>query len=224
MSKVLQFSGGLDSLACLHFLRNEKGLIVLTLSTDGQYPSRRDYLNKVKDAHPHLEFVEWYGDRQIHKYGHPVDVIPIKFTTIGKIIQGGEVRYQPYTECCNRGIWLPMADTTRKLGATEVYRGQRDSDEYKSPIRHGHVEEGITYYFPIQEWSREQVKEYVWANCPDLIPDYYNSELTSQDCWDCTAYLKDNIRRIKNLPEPQKNVVENVLRQWRKDIDEETRW
>lgn len=222
--KVLQFSGGLDSLVCLDLLKNTRGLTVFTISTDGAYPERDAYMKRVAEFYPHLNFVVKQTHRELDRYGAPVDVVPIRFTTMGNLIHGTPVKYQPYTECCARAIWLPMHLAVKELGATVVYRGQRADDEYKAPIKNGHVEDGITYQFPIEQWSRESVVKYVENHCPELMPEYYQHEESSRDCWDCTAYLKHNKVRIGNLPAAQKACVVSTIQEWYDDIVDETRW
>jgi 3'-phosphoadenosine 5'-phosphosulfate sulfotransferase (PAPS reductase)/FAD synthetase len=222
--KVLQFSGGIDSLACLELLKNERGLHVVTVSTDGSYPERDAYLKMVADRHPHIPFMTIMSDRDLKEYGHPVDVVPMRYTGLGNMIEDTPVKYQSAFECCARGFWYPMMDTMIRMGATEVFRGQRRDDLLKSPIKDGHVEGPITYRFPIYDWTRGQVAHYVKVNCPDLVPEYYSTELTSRDCWDCTAYLRDNAARIRNLPHEQRIKVSDILAEWRRDVNEETRW
>lgn len=221
---ILQFSGGIDSLACLELLKGMPKLKVLTVSTDGAYPERAEYLAKVAEAYPQFEFTTIHTDRALEQTGYPVDVVPIKFTRLGNITQGTPVRYQSYLECCWRSIWLPMMDACKQLGATDIYRGQRADDVHKAPIEDGHVEDGITYHFPIEKWTRDDVHAYVKKHCPSLVPEYYASEKTSRDCWDCTAYLADNLGRIGNLSTSQHASVVKVLDQWSTDIANETRW
>jgi 3'-phosphoadenosine 5'-phosphosulfate sulfotransferase (PAPS reductase)/FAD synthetase len=222
--KVLQFSGGVDSLACLELLKNERGLHVVTVSTDGSYPERDSYLKMVSDRHPHTPFFTIPSQRKLAEHGRPVDVVPMRYTGIGNMVEGTPVKYQSAFECCSRGFWEPMNDTMIKMGATTIYRGQRMDDVLKAPIADGYVENGVTYSLPIYYWTRQQVLHYVKVNCPDLVPPYYDTELTSRDCWDCTAYLRDNVARIRNLPKEQYITVNSILEQWRQDVNQETRW
>ena len=222
--KVLQFSGGIDSLACLELLKNERGLYVVTVSTDGSYPERDSYLKMVADRHPHLVFLTVNSHRHLEKHGRPVDVLPMRYSVLGSMIENTPVKYQSAFSCCSRGFWEPMHEVMRKLKATEVFRGQRRDDVIKSPIPDGYVEDDITYRFPIYDWTRGQVEHYVKLHCPDLLPEYYEKELTSRDCWDCTAYLRDNTARIRNLPQEQFITVSSILSEWRRDVNYETRW
>jgi 3'-phosphoadenosine 5'-phosphosulfate sulfotransferase (PAPS reductase)/FAD synthetase len=219
--QILQFSGGFDSLACLALLQDEAGLEVLTVSTDGAYPERREYLERVNAAFPHIKFHHAQTDRELEKYGRPVDVVPVRWTALGQLSRGlGGARYQDPFSCCNRGIWGPMDFYTRKrLKATTIIRGQRAADEQRAPLRDGQVVDGITYRFPLENWTRARVEEFVNDKVPSLIPHYYAlGELTSRDCIDCTAYLADNMKRIENLPPVVRGPMSELLNRWRDDV------
>lgn len=222
--KVLQFSGGLDSLACLELLKDVPHLVVVTASTDGAYPERAEYLDKVADHYRLLDFYRVETNRQIERFGHPVDVVPLKYNAIGSVVQDTPLKYQAYYECCSRGLWGPMVSFVEKLGATVIYRGQRKDDSMKAPIHDGLVIDGITYLMPIENWTRSEVKAFVQNRCPELIPAYYDVEKTSRDCWDCTAFLHENRERIANLSEEQRSKVIPILDGWKRDVTEETRW
>ena len=217
--QLLQFSGGLDSLACLLLMHDTAGLEVLTVSTDGAYPDRAQYLEKVRRTFPRIEFHHVITDRELYKYGRPVDVVPIRWMGMGRLSRGFEgVRYQDPFACCFRGIWAPMDAKSRELGATTIIRGQRATDEQRAPVRDGQVLDGITYRFPIETWTRARVEEFVNDRAPELFPPYYAlGELTSRDCIDCTAYLADNMRRIENLPPVVRGPMTELLNRWRED-------
>jgi len=83
-----------------------------------------------------------------------------------------------------------MHSATLALNATTVIRGQKLSDHHKSPVRSGDVVDGITYVFPIEDWTDEQVLDYVKDS--DLLPAHYAYGGTSLDCMHCTAYLGEN--------------------------------
>jgi len=214
----------MDSLACLELLKDRPQLCVATVSTDGAYPERSEYLERVASNYPQFEFVNVTTPRHLGLFGQPVDVVPVKFTGVGGSVHDTAVKYQTYYECCSRALWVPMSLLTIQLGATVVYRGQRNDDTRKSPIRDGYVEGGVTYRFPVQDWDRARVEAFVRARVPHLVPPYYATEQTSRDCWDCTAYLGENKNRILNLPSDKQQRVIILLNEWRKDVAEEMRW
>jgi 3'-phosphoadenosine 5'-phosphosulfate sulfotransferase (PAPS reductase)/FAD synthetase len=220
---VLQFSGGIDSLACLLLLANEPGLVVVTVQTDGSYEGTTTYLDFLEQRFSHLRFARVLSHRHIADFGHPVDVVPLRYTAYGQLCTGGDdVRYQDYFSCCNRAIWGPLDKISRELHPETIYRGQRDTDRQRAPIRDGFKDgSGVTIRFPIASWTRDDVVSYVMQQAPDLMPPgYERGERTSRDCWDCTAYLEDNRQRIANLPEQKHQFVMKLLNRWRDDVAE----
>jgi len=207
LKKALQFSGGKDSLACLYLLEPIwDELLVVWGNTDAAYPETIELMEKVKNLVPHFQEVKSDQSSYIKNYGFPSDVLTIRNTNFGHIVHGTKGRkFTDYLSCCNANIWQPLAKACE--GMEVIYRGQRLEDEKKSTVRSGDVINGIEYIFPIENWSTEQVKEYLG----DKIPEYYKEENSSHDCWNCTAYLSDNLERIAKLPNEKKEVVESVL-------------
>ena len=222
----LQFSGGLDSLACLILLHDMAGLNVLTVSTDGAYPERAAYLERVRAAYPQPKYHYVQTQRNLESFGYPVDVVPMQWTALGSMTRGRvDVRYQDAFACCGRGIWRPMETVSLALNPTVIVRGQRRSDAQRNPLlTDGSVIDGITYLLPIENWTRERVLQFVQANAPDLVPDYYlQGEQTSRDCMDCTAYLDDNRERLNALPQLARSRVQGILCRWHADVRAEMR-
>jgi len=218
--KLLQLSGGLDSLACLLLLQREPGLNVLTVQTDGGYPGVLLYLLKLAERFPAVTFHRRTSDRELKAYGQPVDVVPLRWTVLGQLARGGaDVRYQDTYSCCQRGIWLPLARASAALGASTIYRGQRDDDRLKGPYHDGDTIAGVPYRFPIAVWSRPQVLAFVREQAADLMPPGYDQgERSSRDCMDCSAYLEDNEARLRHLPPALFKRMETILVRWREDV------
>lgn len=75
-------------------------------------------------------------------------------------------------------------------GITLIIRGQRKSDDLKSPIKSGEVHDGIEYLFPIEQWTTKSVMSYLnQEGAP--IPRFYEMLETSPDCLSCSAYWED---------------------------------
>lgn len=220
MNKVLQFSGGKDSLACLFHLRDEwDELLVMWCNTGAAYPETVEFMSMVKGIVPHFLEVRSNQPAHIQSCGHPSDVVPVRLTNMGhQAYRTNGIKLCDYMSCCNTNIWQPLAEATKHVGAEIVYRGQRSQDAKKAPIRSGHVEDGITYIFPIEDWTTDQVMTYLG----DVAPDYYKQgELSSRDCWDCTAYLEDNAARIKNLPTEKRQHVITLIKQIQQAVKDE---
>lgn len=222
---AIQISGGVDSMALLWLLKSKwDESVVMWANSGAAYPETEQRMERIAEMVPHFRVV--YGNQPtvLLNHGLPVDVVPIKFSAHGEALFGPQPRrYQSYLDCCRRVLFEPMRAACLAMGVDTIYRGQRASDERKAPITSGHVDEfGVRYLFPLERWTREQVFKYVRANCPDLLPGYYDEgEVSSRDCWNCTAYRNDNVKRVQSLPVGQREYVEGRLAQWRKDVQEE---
>lgn len=155
---------------------------------------------QIKAMVPHFVEVRSNQAEQIEREGWPVDVLPIKSTTMARMAYGGGIPMQSFVSCCTENIWKPMNEFVQHCGATLVIRGQRNDETPKSPIRSGHVENGIEYLFPVQEWTSEQVLEYLGDNVPDHFQSLTGFH-TSLDCWNCTAFTDESAKRYRYTEE-----------------------
>lgn len=215
---VLQFSGGKDSIACLLLLKEHLHRItVVWLNTGAAFPETLEQMEEIKKICPN--FIEAHGrqQQQVAAYGFPVDVLPMRnHIAIQRSTQQTRVPLQGFMQCCFNSLMLPMQEATKKLGATLVIRGQKLADHHKSALRSGAVVEGVEYWFPLEEWTDDQVLAYVKNS--GLLPSHYETANTSLDCWSCTAYLQENQWKLpylkKNHPEKAAEVERrlNIIR------------
>lgn len=190
---VLQFSGGKDSLATLYLCKPWWDKITVAwVNTGSAFPETLELMAKIRALVPNFVEVRSRQPEQIEREGWPVDVLPIKSTPLGLAAYGNGVKLQSFLSCCTENIWLPMQEFVNHCGATLVIRGQRNDETPKSPIRSGHIENGIEYLFPVEDWTAEHVLEYLGDNAPQ-----YYKELTghtSLDCHNCTAFTNEPAR------------------------------
>jgi phosphoadenosine phosphosulfate reductase len=206
---AIQFSGGKDSLACLYLYREKwDQMYVVWLDTGAAYPEMVEYMEKWKQRLPHFIHVKSDQPSIIKERGWPVDVLPVENTLVGKMITGNEgPLMQSYLDCCAVNIWVPLYNACKSLNIKYLVKGQRGNDRRKSLAADGRVVDGIQYVMPIQNWTEQEVFEYLKEVDADMPPGYGLGEKTGRDCWDCTAYLDDNRKRIYNLPEDRKSEV-----------------
>lgn len=217
MTHVLQFGGGKDSLACLEYLRDKLDkVIVMWLNTGAAFPESLELIERVRKSVPHFMEVRSNVFADIERHGWPSDLVPTASTGWGKLSTGGEgITLRPWYECCRNNFWEPLDRACRDVGATRIYRGQRNSEHYKSPIRNGAVLDGIEYVFPLQDWTESQVFDYLQERKVE-IPAYYAHTHSSLDCWNCTAYLDAKAEQLSYMKtrHPEKHqVVVKVIRQ-----------
>lgn len=157
MKKILQLSGGQDSLACL-YLAEENLDDILVLWTNPGAPSAEltALMKAVKETVPH--FVEVTGN--VTEYRK----------------EKGSPDEGTWTACCSSNIWKPMHYACVELGAKVIARGAKRCDPINF-IGPGHVEAGIRYEFPLWGWSDKQVQAFLVGR--ELQPAY------PHDCHNC---------------------------------------
>lgn len=80
------------------------------------------------------------------------------------------------------------------MGATLIISGQKNSDRRKGPLKSGDVDDdGLEHWCPIQDWDDARVYSYLGA----YLPPWYQYADTSLDCRRCTAYVDENVRKLR---------------------------
>lgn len=219
LTKALHFSGGKDSLACLYLLEpiwNE--VLVTWCDTGNAHASTRALMDRVCAMVPHFKVIVSDQPAFVAEFGYPVDVLPTGRSRFGQMLDSRKGRmFVDWQSCCATNIWGPMHRAMKELGIRTVFRGQKQTDLIRSPIRSGHVEDGVEYVFPIEDWTDKMVFDFLG----DRVPEHYLlGEKTSRDCVNCTAYLHENKERIAALPPKDRSEVIEVLRDLRDCIQE----
>lgn len=211
--RVLQFSGGKDSLACLYVLEPKwDDLTVAWVNTGAAFPETIRQMDDIKALVPN--FVEIQSRQSIETDGYPVDVLPIASTAIGQQFEGVNGRlFQSRYACCGSALWGPTQRAMKAMGATVIIRGQKKADSRKSNIASGTVIEGVRYEFPLEDWSDQDVTHYL-ATRGVALPANYTTMTTGLDCWNCSAYLSENVGKFDYMRQnhPEKHaIVQSVL-------------
>jgi 3'-phosphoadenosine 5'-phosphosulfate sulfotransferase (PAPS reductase)/FAD synthetase len=187
---ALQLSGGRDSMAMLLSLDQEclgKLHRVYHLDSGDSYPETRNliaYLGKLLGDK--LVVIRGRVHETQEEFGWPSDVLHAGHGWPQEGISNN-LRLIDRHDCCLRSIMSPLHERMESDGITLLLRGQRLSDEPKSPVQHGETVNGITILYPIQDWTDEQVNE----RCGEFLPPYYREGVTSApDCMHCTAWLE----------------------------------
>lgn len=196
MKTALAFSGGKDSWACLWLnIDRLSEILVVWVNTGKNYPEMLATIEKARELCPN--FVELIVDRdgQNDYHGLPSDVVPVNWTREGQVFTGAKpVMVQSYLQCCYENIGSALQKFCQDHGIKHLIRGQRNDEGHKSTARHGSLVGRILYEQPIEDWTSQQVLDYVAEYMP--LPDHFKFEHSSMDCYDCTAFTAESRDRI----------------------------
>ena len=209
---ALMFSGGKDSLACLHLI--EKYLdktVVLWVNTGANFPEIEQMMQEIRAKVPFFLEIKTNQPESVKLKGHPVDVVPVNYTELGQSVTSiKDLKLRSYFECCSENFWIPCNNEIRKLGITGVIRGQRNSEGHRAPIKSGHIENGIEYHLPIESWKDSEVIDYLRSKGV-VIDERLSMAHSSLDCWNCTAYMAESADRFKYIQKHHPSKYESIV-------------
>ena len=208
---ALQFSGGRDSLALVYLLRPYwDRLTVYHVNAGAPFPETVHTVDFIRQLVPNFVYVMGRQPEVIAEHGLPSDIVPANNTELGLFIAGDGVKIQDRYSCCAKSIMAPLHERMDADGVTLIIRGQRNSENLKSRLRSGDISGGYEMLFPIEDWSDEQVMDFL-RDQGAPIPNYYETMQTSHECTNCTAYLELGMNRYLKAHHPELH-RENQLR------------
>lgn len=198
---ALFFSGGKDSIACLELVRPYLDrIVVIWVNTGSNFPEVEECVTKVALEVPNFVEIPTNQAWSVEIHGYPADVVPINFTKLGQdVTNPKDITLRSYLECCNENLWSPAYAKVKEMGITGVIRGQRADEGHRAPIKSGHVADGIEYFFPLQDWSNEDVNEYLLEQGVEMTDRLMMKSHTSLDCWNCTAFTNNSVERMEYM-------------------------
>ena len=195
---ALSFSAGKDSAACLWLLQPWWDKLTVVWC-DGGNPREEAllYMMGIASIVPHFDFVRGDQVNWTAQNGMPVDVLPFELSRLGRISTGSPGPWLSLAgDCCRANLWEPLYKFLKEREFTAVIRGQRNSDELRSPVTSGEVVDGVEYLYPIQDWSDADVVAFLG---PRLPANYSRGLRSSLDCKNCTAYQREHAGLAEDL-------------------------
>lgn len=191
----LAFSGGKDSMACLHLLRDRLSFAIF-VDTGFLLPETRECVNYASSLLPvHIVLTDRKG--QNAREGMPSEVVPIDWTAAGQRLTGPKpVKIQSYRQCHYENVNLPLWTKALALGVTHLVNGAR-ADEHKNAMIPAVCQtDGVTELSPLYNWTEHDVFEYL-ETVMEVPAHYYAVPRSSSlDCFDCTGFVQDTVEFI----------------------------
>tara|TARA_R110000824_G_scaffold315459_1_gene502610 strand:- start:43 stop:756 length:714 start_codon:yes stop_codon:yes gene_type:complete len=219
MKKIIQFSGGKDSIVCLHLFKNDPDITAINVNTGAAFPHIEKHIQKTCDNFGiplitillEKSVIEWQKEN-----GLPADIIPWDSTPYMQQVSKNSfgATLVPSINCCSANIHLPMEKFIIENNVTDIIRGSKACDTLVG-VPDGHIENGITYHSPLWAWSDEDVFNYIKMYDISLPDNYKDPDSDSLDCWNCTGHMgKTGAARIRyvkeNLPEHYDELSGNI--------------
>lgn len=186
---ALSFSGGKDSLAVVYLLRAHLHRVcIYHMDTGDLLPETMAVVEHVKAFAPN--FVHIKGDvwSWIEQHGLPADLVPHSSHQVGQLM--GEPIRAPLVaryDCCVTNLMRPTYERMLGDGNTLVIRGTKREDMRRLPVANAEIDNGIEYFYPIQEWSTDEVFAYL-REVGAPISRIYTHVANSPECARCTAW------------------------------------
>lgn len=187
---ALSFSGGKDSLACVYLLRPFLDRItVYHLDTGDLLPEVHAVVAHVKAMAPHFVLVRTDAHAWMAAHGLPTDLLPHSSHVIGQAMGEG-VRLVGRYDCCYANLMLPLFQRIRDDGNTLLIRGTKRVDMPRLPKANGDSGDGVEIMLPIQDWSHQQVFDYLREQGAPINP-IYDHVTNSPECASCPAWWSE---------------------------------
>lgn len=204
---ALQLSGGKDSLAILHgAIPWLDRICVYWMNPGNPFPETVAIMDELRQAVPHFKEVPGRQRAITQADGWPSDVVPIRWTTFGQFTFGPKpFKVQGRLDCCFRSLMEPMHQAMIDDGITCIIRGKRSEEADKTPTRTGSVIDGIEFVYPIWDWKKAEVEQYLIQHSVPIPPSYEFAK-HSLDCMDCTAWWGEGLDGFLQARYPEQHV------------------
>jgi phosphoadenosine phosphosulfate reductase len=185
---ALSFSGGKDSLACVHLCKPWLDRITIYHNDTGDLlPEMMESVARVEAFAPNFVRVNSNVSEFIAKWGLPTDLLPYSAHPVGQAMGESKHRLIARYDCCWANLMLPLYARVFSDGNTLLIRGTKHVDMELMPMQSGETTDGMELYYPLQDWTNDDVMIYLRRN-QIPIPRLYKYMTNSPECARCSAW------------------------------------
>jgi 3'-phosphoadenosine 5'-phosphosulfate sulfotransferase (PAPS reductase)/FAD synthetase len=185
---ALSWSGGKDSTAVLHILRDElHRLTVYHVDTGDLLPEMRDHVRRFEHIIPNFVRIQTNVAAWNIEHGLPTDLLPYSAHHIGRLMGEERIKLVSRYDCCAANLMAPLYDRVKADGNTLLIRGTKRADMMQLPVESGEAPDGIELWYPLLDWSHDDVFLYLRQHGIP-IPRLYGDMKNSPECARCTAW------------------------------------
>jgi phosphoadenosine phosphosulfate reductase len=188
-SKIaLCFSGGKDSLACVHLLKDYLDkVIIYHLDTGDLLPEMMASVARVEAFAPHFVRINTDVSAFIERFGLPTDLLPHSSHPIGRRMGEYTTRLIGRYDCCWINLMQPIYRRVLEDGNTLLIRGTKAVDMHRLPLKSGDVSDGVELWYPLQDWTNAAVMAFLdGRQIP--VPRLYQYMVNAPECARCSAW------------------------------------
>lgn len=205
---ALQFSGGKDSMAVLHLLRDYwDRLTVYYLDSGDAFPEVLEVVAEAEAMVPNFMRIPGRVNHVTEQHGFPSDVVPCGSTWMGRMAGDRDVPMLSRYECCWLSIQQPMQERMVADGITLLIRGQKNADRHKGPYRSGDIAAGFEFFYPVEDWTDEDVLLYL-KDLGVKLPRFYDYGVsTGPECKKCSAWWDKRVSAYMLEFHPEEHAI-----------------
>lgn len=186
--RALSFSGGKDSMAVVELLREYLDEITIYhLDTGDLLPEMRESVARVEAFAPHFVRVQTDVSAWIAVHGLPTDLLPFHSHAVGHHLGQATAHLVGRYDCCYANLMWPLFERVYKDGCSLLIRGTKRVDMPRLPAEDGTVADGVELWYPLLNWSNDQVFAYLGERDVPL-PRVYDYVTNSPECARCSAW------------------------------------
>ena len=185
---AFSFSGGKDSTAVLHMLRDElHRMTVYHVDTGDLLPEMVEHVAELAADIPNFVRIEPNVAAWIAENGLPSDLIPHTQHPVGLAMGEAQTRLVPRYDCCWHNLMWPLFDRVVSDGNTLLIRGTKAIDMRQLPPSDW---PGLELWYPLEHWTHADVFTYL-AEQGVPLPPIYGRVTNAPECARCTAWWSE---------------------------------